>query len=1428
MDGKKIYQIQINGIKESIDAVDALNQKLQALDKKISELDSKAVNITTRSSGGGGGSSTNASLTEEVALEKELNKLKNEGVTLDAKIAATQSEVYQKVQATKDLYKEAVNDQKQLAAQERLTANAYSNTMAGMKQHLADLKSAINTTDLGDSANINKMTEEANELTNKLKEMEEAYGQFGRNVGNYANGVAEGLQKVKINVGDTVREFSSAREASRTLNNELKAMAINGDTTSDEFKQLREAVMQLESTMNDAKKPMDDIMDAMESFTAIASVSEGISALFGVDDSEIQRSIQKLVALQNVLKGIETINKQMETGEGIGSWLSKGSEMADKMAASIVGVGKASKSATVATKALGTAFKALGIGAVIAGVMELIHIVEEWSEKQKKAAEEAEEAAEKTRKAIEEQRNSYVGASATYMNTASRLSHLRAEYMTTNNEMRKTSIIKEATEIFKKFGISVKSVTDAQNILVSQGDKVIEMIRLQGDAAALAALRMEAFKKSFNMLLENGYDVRGASILAGNSGMVVELDKQLDKVSQNLSKLQKELGVNTKNSSNSIKKTVVDAEALIAKARVDAMKQGFVKTLAQLKLERDRRIAEVKKTGMLVQEQIKLINKQYQDKVLEARVQYHTNLINEEKKYIEKIEKMNEEMYQKEVEISRKRNELRKTEKTDNAVDLSNDFEVNTLTIDYNSSDVRKYISQYGKDVLQAYTNTKNTVEYLQKALGKIGDSYEKLPKEAQEIYDKYSLMLDEAKEQLKLIEAENEGISEVVKNIGILSEKTSEAYALRAQRRKEYYETLLEISKEAADKELIIEKDKLDTEYDLLKKNEEKRHQLMISRYYDDGESETETKRRNSLYETPRTAFETYMEEDAKGNLLGKNTDQLGTYFSESRKLMDEWVENLKKGVQEGKYTWEEYNEFMNQEAIQGYLKAKTEYENFLLQYNAMSDAEKAKNEGDLKELTRNLNNAYVGYLDNIRAEQEIHNNQMRVIENQHENEVKEAEKKNLKERQAAYTEFYSNLLSETENVLSSVSNKIDKAEKINAWGIINYSATKKELKDLEGTITIALADIASQKEQLLERLKKGEISFGDYDTLISQLKVIETQAQDTAQNVSTKLKDLTGEWWGSIDQWVQAVGQAANQILSSLSEITQNQYQAQIDEQQKYIEKYEDMLDMQRDITQKYADDVNNIEDELKTARGDRRQQLIDNLNAEMAAQRASLAQEKKIEREKQKADDKKKKLEHDQAVAKKKMDLAQAYINAAMAVSMAAVNKWPIPAIPMMALAAAAGAAQIAAVASQNIPSYGDGGVIQGRSHAQGGVKVLGGRAEVEGGEFITNKVTTSRNVELLEYVNSKKKRINLDDMIEFYGGNVRKTVSYASPKYKFADGGVIPTLRNDIDINDRLVNVMEDYANRQVVVSVVDINDRQAAVREVEVLSGLNNE
>ena len=198
-DNKKIYTIQINGIDQSIKQVDALSDALQFLDKKIKELESRSVSITSSNS-----------------------------------------------------------------------------------------------------------------------------GQFGRNVGNYKSAFDE-MKKVTVQVGNTAREFNSVMDASRQLTQELKAMSIAEKEDTEEYKELAEAVhnfematKRAESVVNDLKassKGMDDILDTFESLGYLASTTQGLSALFGFDNSSIERSIQKLVALQNVLQGIEKLRLKIKAGD---------------------------------------------------------------------------------------------------------------------------------------------------------------------------------------------------------------------------------------------------------------------------------------------------------------------------------------------------------------------------------------------------------------------------------------------------------------------------------------------------------------------------------------------------------------------------------------------------------------------------------------------------------------------------------------------------------------------------------------------------------------------------------------------------------------------------------------------------------------------------------------------------------------------------------------------------------------------------------------------------------------------------------------------------------------------------------------------------------------------------------------------------------
>jgi len=1352
-ENKKVYTIQINGVKESTDAIDSLNKTLNTLDTKIKELESKTVTVSSK----GGSSSV---LSEEAALQKEINNLKNEGAKLDAKIAATQSEVYQKVQATKDLYKEAVNDQKQLAAQERLTANAYSNTMAGMKQHLADLKTVINTTDLGDSDAIKKMTQEANELNDKLKEIEESYGQYGRSVGNYANGVAEGLQKVKINVGGTVREFSSAREASRTLNNELKAMAVNGDTTSDEFKQLREAVMQMESAMNDAKKPMDDIMDAMESFTAIASVSEGISALFGVDDSEIQRSIQKLVALQNAMQGLQTIQKQLHTGEGIGGWIKPFTASIDKGTTkllifnrALLGTGTAGKVAAKGIKLASTALKglvSLGIIAVISVAIEkVMDLVESFN---------------KLSDAKQAQKNVEEEMAKAYGEGVAKLTHYKNKLDDFNGSKKQEKKLVE--ELNNEFGTTLgtyKSVSEWQDVMKKKSEAYIKTLTLQAKAQALVneltaaygKLAQIDFKKAsgdydslWNKWFGKSYDAEKTEInnlISFITTSLESVDKEIEQHNKDnkLGNYAPQIEKNT----DKTKKALEEEQRILNQLQVRLMQDGLNKKLRQLDEEERQTINKLKENGRKTGNAIQQIERSY------ATLRFKE--IND---YIKKLEIS---IRQAADNISNVEFGIKDTKLKNQIAELQNMFEQMS-----NDQPIRNTLKSYSEtqEVKKLYKVDDTKIEFAR--------SYENLFRisEATKKADEYYKFLSNyVKDKDKQLFQDISDYSEA-----IYKETDEERNAV-------YMKGLEDTFKKV---EAIVEK--------------EYANELLYIRNYTQNVNQTLTESFSYRLNSEKEYDKHYRQE------LLKN-------IAEQGKLNNVIINNAADAATEAE-------EKRYQAAQLPLENMKTALEEEIKNFKARNDSE-GKSLEELKNELKVIN-------DQMEQQRQQHYTKLVQITDDTNNKLKKNTIDTANQISAEQQKTFDNQITNLRDAQSKINEIMSKQPVYNKLGVVDVSKTKKQYKEIEDAANAMIFEIITQQALLNAAFSKGLIKPEAMNAIKSQLNDLMAEFKKMSVSIKQESDDVIPKFIESIQPYIQAVGQAANQILSSLSEIASNQYEAQIEEQEKYIEKYEELLDKQKEATQKYADEVNSIEDELKTARGDRRQQLIDNLNAQMAAERASLAQEKKIEKEKEKAEERKKKLEHDQAVAKKKMDLAQAYINAAMAVSMAAVNKWPIPAIPMMALAAAAGAAQIAAVASQNIPSYGDGGVIQGKSHAQGGVKVLGGRAEVEGGEFITNKVTTQNNVELLDFVNSKKKRLNLSDFIEFYGGgHIKKNIE--NVKTKFADGGIIPTLRSDITFNDRLLQSFEDYSNRPVTVSVVEINDKQAAVRNVQVLSGLEN-
>ena len=411
-----------------------------------------------------------------------------------------------------------------------------------------------------------QLKKSAAEVYKYEKNVKSASGQLNQ-FSNAAKNVASGVDT--LNDGFAIMNNSTAplKLKLRELTNVLGDMEMQGKANTVEFTQLAQYAGTLKDALGDAQQAIrgysDDAMSieaatqAMGAFASIGSVATGVMGLLGTENEDFQKTLVKVQSAMAVANGIQQVANALNKDSVLmlklkSTWSNISAAAAGKEAVAMGASTVATAANTVATKAWNVAkaiSKALfgdltGLILVGAAALATYSIA---TDNTKESEEEKNKALEESKKKIDEQRESYVKTTEQYNNTASRIDHLRVAYINTNSELEKTSIIQEATAEFKKLGISVSNAADAQDILVNKGQYVTELLRNQGNAAALAAIRMEAYKKSFSMLLENGYDATAASILAGSNDTVLTIDKELDRLNTKATELKGKLNIGASN-----------------------------------------------------------------------------------------------------------------------------------------------------------------------------------------------------------------------------------------------------------------------------------------------------------------------------------------------------------------------------------------------------------------------------------------------------------------------------------------------------------------------------------------------------------------------------------------------------------------------------------------------------------------------------------------------------------------------------------------------------------------------------------------------------------------------------------------------------------------------------------------------------------------
>nr|WP_297162780.1 hypothetical protein [uncultured Dysgonomonas sp.] len=251
-----------------------------------------------------------------------------------------------------------------------------------------------------------------------------------------------------------------------------------------------------------------------------------------------------------------------------------------------------------------------------------------------------------------------------------------------------------------------------------------------------------------------------------------------------------------------------------------------------------------------------------------------------------------------------------------------------------------------------------------------------------------------------------------------------------------------------------------------------------------------------------------------------------------------------------------------------------------------------------------------------------------------------------------------------------------------------------------------------------------------------------------------------------------------------------------------------------------------IESLNQEAASASGGRAIVVQEQLARQMEANQALADQEEELKKKKENLEEEKAKKEK----LLKKVDLGQKLIegiaNTALAVTKA-LAAGPIIGQILAGIAAAAGAIQTGIIARQ-LSKLEDGGLLRGKRHSQGGMRIEGSNIEVEGDEFVVNRVSTRKNLGLIEYINTQRRELSPADLTTFFARNGQgSTVQQHTIKHMYEQGGQLTNLEvidsTTAPDSNKILEAISRI-NFQPVVSVVDIANTQSSIAQVKDIAG----
>ena len=428
---------------------------------------------------------------------------------------------------------------------------------------------------------------------------------------------------------------------------------------------------------------------------------------------------------------------------------------------------------------------------------------------------------------------------------------------------------------------------------------------------------------------------------------------------------------------------------------------------------------------------------------------------------------------------------------------------------------------------------------------------------------------------------------------------------------------------------------------------------------------------------------------------------------------------------------------------------------------------------------------------------------------------------KNKAKNAEDDYKEYWQNILDQTKS-------EIAKAEE--QWDIYIFNVEKLYTKDSK-----EYRDAVDEKKKALGELidlqKKAATGASGGPVSTDEKKRFKNPSPINKNESKTKYDDKDGgfgldptNWdalWDNDGPVWENLAKLADLMFENVLDPIAEGFSAlldfEIEEAQEALDKATEMHDKSVDKLEESQNKVQELNDKMKNSSGAQLEALKQQQADEMLLLAQREAEEKRLAREKEKREKELAKKEKQQRKLELKMQLIEGIVNTAVSVTKALTWGWPLGAI-FAGIIGAMGAMQTAIIRKQ-MSKLADGGVLGGKSHAQGGVKIPSLGVEVEKGEAVINKRSTAKYLPLLDAINA-----------EGNGGKhtLMKTKHNVYGISKFASGGVLNYQRIDDNFKqldgtktvERAIQSIDMHPQ----VSVVDINRGQKNLTQVRQMAG----